>query len=99
MNLWLYGGKASSDGKEVEIVIKSFTFIPPTLSIALAGTSVLLNWPAPFSSFTLYQTDHLPNSPENWSNVPTAPVPVGDSLQVVVPMQTDHPTYFQLRSP
>lgn len=39
MNLWLAGGAAPTDGKPVEVVIRSFTFTPlPLATERLAET-------------------------------------------------------------
>ena len=59
MNLWLLNGEAPADGRDVEIVVTSFSFEPLALATAIAGerdatpTAVSLeNYPNPFNAAT-----------------------------------------------
>ena len=59
MNLWLLNGEAPADGRDVEVVVTSFSFEPLTLATAIAGerdvtpTAILLeNYPNPFNAAT-----------------------------------------------
>lgn len=56
INLWLFNGKAPSEGEEVEVVINRFCFLPssiPQLSVSLDGPDIVLSWPSTFPGFTL----------------------------------------------
>ena len=59
MNLWLLNGEAPADGRDVEIVVTSFSFEPLALATAIAGerdatpTAIsLANYPNPFNAAT-----------------------------------------------
>ncbi len=59
MNLWLLNGEAPADGRDVEVVVTSFSFEPLALATAIAGerdatpTAISLeNYPNPFNAAT-----------------------------------------------
>ena len=59
LNLWLLNGEAPADGRDVEIVVTSFSFEPLALATAIAGerdvtsTAISLeNYPNPFNAAT-----------------------------------------------
>ena len=60
MNLWLLNGEAPADGRDVEVVVTSFSFEPLTLATAIADerdatpTAISLeNFPNPFNAATV----------------------------------------------
>ncbi|MCE2450660.1 MAG: T9SS type A sorting domain-containing protein [Candidatus Latescibacteria bacterium] len=59
LNLWLLNGEAPADGRDVEVVVTSFSFEPLALATAVAGerdatpTAISLeNYPNPFNAAT-----------------------------------------------
>ena len=57
MNLWLLNGEAPANGRDVEIVVTSFSFEPLALATAIAGErdatpTALENYPNPFNAAT-----------------------------------------------
>ena len=82
MNLWLIGGTPPSDGKEVEVIVSSFRFVPLTplkLEISLARPDVLLTWPSAFSDAVLLQADTVVGP---WTQAGGARVTEGDKKEL-----------------
>jgi oligosaccharide reducing-end xylanase len=68
----------------------------PQLTIAAAGGSVVISWPAAATGFTVEQT-HVLASPD-WTSAPGVPAVVGDRYVVTNTPATTN-TYYRLRKP
>ena len=70
---------------------------PPQLTIASAGTNVLVSWPAYAASYQLQASPNLADS-NSWSQVTTTTVTNGLVLSTQVP-NTGTATFFRLQKP
>ncbi len=57
--------------------------LPQNLSLKLAGGNVMVSWPYGFSTYHLQAATSL--NPANWQTVVSAPMLVGNSMQVTLP--------------
>jgi len=70
---------------------------PPTLSVVLQGTNVVISWPVTCNNYVLEQTASL--NPSSWSPVSLPPYPiVGGQYSVTIPI-TGANAFYRLRFP
>ncbi len=91
-----YWPTVPSIGFDLELLGTGFAIPPPTLSIALTTTNLLLSWPATNSGYTLYSTADLSAS-NSWLPVPQPPTTNNDFL--MVPLVPTGQSFFRLRGP
>jgi endonuclease G len=72
------------------------TLSAPTLSIALAGDSVIISWPSPSTGFSLQQNTDLTTT--NWTTYSGAVENDGTTRSVIIPIETGN-NYFRLIHP
>jgi hypothetical protein len=58
--------------------------VPPMLSAGLAGSDLVLAWPAALGAVVVEEAGSL-GDPAAWQAVPVNPAPVGDTLRVTLP--------------
>jgi hypothetical protein len=92
---------STADGSKLAIVtgriwIGQSASFAPSLSIALAGSNIVLTWPLPVPRFVLQQSTNL----ASWSAVTNSPQlnPTNLQNQVQLPV-TAKQTYFRLKAP
>jgi hypothetical protein len=69
---------------------------PPSLTIALAGTQIVLAWPTNAGNYVLQTTTNLASQP-NWNAVTNTPSGIGSSDAVTLPI-TNTGQFFRLQS-
>ncbi len=88
------GGAFTLEGGDLSMFVVLQTPGAPALSLTRSGANAVLSWPASETGYILEQTANL-TSP-SWSGVGVGPVPMGDTLQVTVPI-TGTSRFFRLR--
>lgn len=88
------GGSFTLEGGDLAMFFIVQTPGAPTLNLTRSGSNAVLSWPTSETGYILEQTSNLTNP--SWSGVGVAPVPVGDALQVTVPI-TGTSRFFRLR--
>ena len=85
-----------SIGFDMELLGTGFAVPPPSLSIALTGTNLLLSWPATNANYTLYSTADV-SATNSWLPVPQPPTSNNDLL--MVPLMPTGQSFFRLQGP
>jgi hypothetical protein len=92
---------SSADGSKLVAALNPgliYTWQPPALTIAAAGTNMAISWPS-FSStagFALQVNSDLTTT--NWTNVAAAPASTNGQYVVTVPVVSTQ-QFFRLESP
>ncbi len=74
--------------------IGAFELGSADLGLGMVSNNAVLSWPAYYGDFTLQSATNL-QAPNNWSDVPVAPVVVGTQL-VVSNLMTNDRTFYRL---
>jgi uncharacterized repeat protein (TIGR03803 family) len=89
----LYG--TASGGISNNGVIYTYTLQTPQLTIAQAGTNVLLRWPAYFTGYTLQYTTNLATN-VTWNTAAPLPVVVNSQNTVTNPIAASTRKFYRL---
>jgi uncharacterized repeat protein (TIGR03803 family) len=81
----LYGTASGGGTNGVGTIYSLGVPLPPTMTIAISGTNLIINWPTNVATYTLMTGTNL-NSSAGWSNVPGSPAVINGHNTVTNPI-------------
>jgi uncharacterized repeat protein (TIGR03803 family) len=81
----LYGTASGGGTNGVGTIYRLGVPLPPTMTIGISGTNLIINWPTNVATYTLMSGTNL-NSAAGWNSVSASPVVINGHNTVTNPI-------------